>query len=225
MKTIVPTGVTMLGTCDIRTSRCIAREPSAVTVVFEDPQRNQINVCRPCLEEQIRSGEWRLIGARVRRRADIALYDSDRKLEVVVEVKRTAVKSTSAMLAWSRRIAHQLFAYGALPSAPFFMLIAFPRQIYLWKSEDAAKGRNPKFTAELDDSLGRFATEKTFESHFEMEKMAADWLRTIIRTSGAEDSPAAKLFTESGLSERLAGGSVKLQSSTNQLAGSSEPIG
>jgi hypothetical protein len=40
------------------------RSATKLTAVWTSPARLQINVCRPCLEEQVRAGEWEIKGAR-----------------------------------------------------------------------------------------------------------------------------------------------------------------
>lgn len=61
---IEPSGVIMVGVCDVQTEVCVAKEPSAITAVWTVPGRTQINVCSACLNEQLRSGKWQAEGAR-----------------------------------------------------------------------------------------------------------------------------------------------------------------
>ena len=66
MHKVEPSGVVLHGVCDIQTDRCTAKATGAITAVWGSPGRTQINVCRACLEEQMRRGEWKVEGARVR---------------------------------------------------------------------------------------------------------------------------------------------------------------
>jgi hypothetical protein len=66
MNKIEPSGVVMHGVCSIQTKHCTAKEGGAITAVWGPPGRTQINVCRACLEEKIRLGEWEVEGARLR---------------------------------------------------------------------------------------------------------------------------------------------------------------
>ena len=61
---VEPSGITMIGECEIKTEKCVARTPVPVTLVWT-PERKQINVCRACLEEQVRTKKWHVEGARV----------------------------------------------------------------------------------------------------------------------------------------------------------------
>ena len=62
---IEPTGVVMMGVCQVQTDKCTARVPAPITAVWIPPGRRQMDVCGPCLEEQIRKGEWEVEGARL----------------------------------------------------------------------------------------------------------------------------------------------------------------
>jgi len=62
---IEPSGVVLLGECSERTPLCTALVPAPITAVWAMPGRIQINVCRACLEEMVREGQWVIAGARV----------------------------------------------------------------------------------------------------------------------------------------------------------------
>lgn len=65
MKKVEPSGVVMKGVCSIQTPRCTAKIEGPITAVWGEPGQTQINVCRMCLEEKIRLGEWEVEGARL----------------------------------------------------------------------------------------------------------------------------------------------------------------
>ena len=65
---VEPSGVIMVGECSIQTEACTAKTASPITAVWTPPGRTQTNVCRACLDEKIRMGEWKVEGARVRPR-------------------------------------------------------------------------------------------------------------------------------------------------------------
>jgi hypothetical protein len=68
MHKVEPSGVVLHGVCDIQTAHCTAKAGGAITAVWGPPGRTQINVCRACLEEKMRCGEWVVEGARLRQR-------------------------------------------------------------------------------------------------------------------------------------------------------------
>jgi hypothetical protein len=52
--------------CEIQTEKCAAKDsPAAITAVWYSPGRKQVNVCRSCLDEMVRRGEWEVKGARL----------------------------------------------------------------------------------------------------------------------------------------------------------------
>ena len=65
MKKVEPSGVVLVGVCEVQTGKCTAKSSSPITAVWTPPGRTQTNVCRACLEEKIRIGEWHVEGARV----------------------------------------------------------------------------------------------------------------------------------------------------------------
>ncbi len=69
MTKIEPSGIVLKGVCQVQTQWCTAKAEGPITAVWGPPGRTQINVCRACLEEKIRLGEWEVEGARVREHA------------------------------------------------------------------------------------------------------------------------------------------------------------
>ena len=63
---VEPSGVVMTGECEIQTEVCTAKTPGPITALWVPPGRTQTNVCRACLEEKMRVGEWDVEGARIR---------------------------------------------------------------------------------------------------------------------------------------------------------------
>ena len=92
--------------------------------------RRQINVCSPCLDEMVRNGEWRIEGARIKRRADVVVFDKSGNLQLVVEAK--FIKPDEDTLSRAVQIRRNLLAHSGIPDSPFF-LIVFPGHFYLWK--------------------------------------------------------------------------------------------
>ncbi len=59
---IEPSGVVMIGRCSVETKVCSAKNVGPVTAVWGG--NNQIDVCRECLDEKVRLGEWQIKGAK-----------------------------------------------------------------------------------------------------------------------------------------------------------------
>lgn len=214
MTTVITTGITMLGECSIKGQRCVALEPAPITVVFEHPRRVQVNVCRNCLEDQIRAGNWRVESARVQPRADVAIYRKNGLLGCVVEVRQNPLKSKDPGSDWARKLHRNLIAHSALPPSRYFLILAFPRYIYLWNSDDNDPTRQPDFAEDIDGMLKKFSTDSKMSSNLEMEKVVARWLAEMIT---GDDSLVPRCFKESGLWEELIGGTVQMQASASRL--------
>ncbi|MBD2626143.1 hypothetical protein [Trichormus variabilis] len=68
---VEPSGVILKDICEIQTEKCVAKDsPAAITAVWYSPGRKQVNVCRSCLDEMVRRGEWEIKGARLGCRPD-----------------------------------------------------------------------------------------------------------------------------------------------------------
>ncbi len=63
-------------------------------------------------------------------RWDLAVYDSQHQLVLVVEVKSIAGASPE----WAARLRRNILAHGTFPNAPFF-LVALPDRFYLRNSD------------------------------------------------------------------------------------------
>ncbi len=59
---VEPSGVIMIGRCNVETELCSAKNVGPVTAVWVG--NNQTDVCRECLDEKIRLGEWQIEGAK-----------------------------------------------------------------------------------------------------------------------------------------------------------------
>ena len=208
----------MMGKCEVQTDRCVAKELAPITAVWSIPGRTQLNVCRPCLEEQIRLGEWRLENARVRpRAADLAVYDSSGHLKLVVEVKKGM---TEPDLPWdaSARIMHRnLFFHGGIPSAEYFLLINFPHDYALWKvSKSSIPGQRPDFEGHFGDELLKYWKEipepigKKPRAVF--EEAVAAWLRNLIESKDTPHDAYSLWLSQSGLLGEIRGGSIQTES-------------
>jgi hypothetical protein len=63
----------------------------------------------------------------LRRRADVAVYSPDGRLQLEVEVK----SRRGATSDWAARLLRNMLFHEAAPAAPYFML-ALPEKLYLW---------------------------------------------------------------------------------------------
>lgn len=211
---IEPTGIILVDTCAIQTDKCVAKEPAAITAVWTQPGRVQVNVCRACLEEQVRSGEWEIQGAKIGMRADVAVYSNDKRLQLVVEVKRK-LKTNQDMRKWASRIHRNLVVHSGVPSAPYFLLAVIPGQLYLWKDHDAFSfGKAPDYEVEAEGVLGPYFEESRLSvedaSEYELEAIVTSWLKDMVR-SQQRSGISQDWLKDSGLLDAIANGAVVMQ--------------
>src|SRR5260370_23723593 len=86
-------------------------------------------------------------------RADIAVYDSQGELGIIVDIKNKLGTDDE----WAAKMRRNLVAHGFLPKVPFFLL-ALPDRFYLWKDKYLPQLEKPQY--ELDPS-------SFLESYFE----------------------------------------------------------
>jgi hypothetical protein len=214
MKMVEPSGVILVDTCSIQTEKCVAKTPAPITAVWTLPGRVQVNVCRPCLEEQIRSGEWEVRGARVEKRADVAVYSPDNKLLLVVEVKKPPKKISKI---WATSIHRSLLAHAAIPVAPYFLLAVPPDYLYLWKEgSNTNSERTPDYEIKATDLFSKYL-DKTPSSldriseHYYLEYLVSRWLSDLVKSKSLPNSSSRQWLYDSGLYDAIKDGKVVMQ--------------
>lgn len=212
---IEPSGIVMIGECEIQTPVCAALTPAPITAVWGSPGRRQINVCRCCLEEMVRLGEWENPGARIQRIYDIAVYDREERLQLVVEVKKHPYALATRIEDWATRIRRNLILHSGIPSSVYFMLAVFPAPFYLWNQEDAPDAP-PRYTLDIAaEIVSHLSSAISHES--EMEQAITIWLQGIVDdTLGVgDDAERQSGLVQSGLYQAIQGGTVVTQVKAN----------
>lgn len=210
---IEPSGVLIVGLCSIQSEKCTARVAAPITAVWALPARRQINVCSPCLDEMVRNGEWQIEGARLKRRADVAVFDRSGNLQLVVEAKYLNQHENTPNRAI--QIRRNLIAHSGIPDSPFF-LIVFPDHFYLWK-----KGSSNAYDRQADYSIDTEIFFKSFAdkwkqslermSGVEFEKLVSEWIKDLSNSNDASKIP--EWAQKSGLYEAIKNGSVITEAS------------
>jgi hypothetical protein len=129
---------------------------------------------------------------------DIAVYSPDQKLVLVVEIKGTP-KSDDG---WAAKLRRNLVAHGAVPAAPYFLLVVADR-IYLWKNVFSEEAVLPSHAEDTRTVLHKYLPKSK-----ELDRPAA------VSESGLE------LAVRSWLGELTKGGSVDVGDSVDWLRGS-----
>ena len=149
------------------------------------------------------------------RRVDIAVYNPDGKLQLVVEVKNKPRASAE----WVAHLHHNLLAHAFIPHSPYFLL-ALPDSFYLWKdavSLDTLATPDFQISAPevLAPYLNHFSPPLSLNdlSHAGFELLMAAWLEDIIRTEPQRDAVGPNLhwLFDSGLYGAIARGSVAIE--------------
>lgn len=211
---VEPSGIVLIDICSIQTDRCVAKRAAAITAVWTLPNRIQMNVCRPCLEEQVLSGEWEIQGAKVERRADVAAYSPDRRLQLIVEVKKKPGKQIE-LRDWAHRIHRNLLAHAAVPNTPYFLLVILPDHFYLWRNNSpSALDRAPDYEIRahevLQSYLEKLPSASDAISEHQQESLVTQWLTDLVH-SAPSNKDHLKWFYDSGLYEATKNGSVIME--------------
>jgi hypothetical protein len=179
---VEPSGVIMTGVCEVQTPVCQAREPSPITAVWSVPARNQINVCRACLEQCVRDGAWEIPGARIQRRFDVAVQNGDGRVQLVVEVKTAPGGPLPAQVDWAAKIHRNLLLHAGIPSAPNFLLVGYPDSFFVWiASRPGQFARSPDYVFDTPAVLARYRGAEEDEHPYGQERVVAMWLEELLR--------------------------------------------
>jgi hypothetical protein len=139
---------------------------------------------------------------------DIAVYSPDHQLQLVVEVKSTPDPSSQ----WAAQFRRNLLENGALPNAPYLILV-FPQRLFLWRSGPAAEVP-PDYSARTSDVLreylGSWAEHAPHLGEESLEIAVSSWLRelTSARRAPHPESDADRILMDSGAYEAIRHGSV-----------------
>jgi hypothetical protein len=213
---VEPSGVVLTDICTIQTERCVAKQPAAITAVWTLPGRVQVNVCRPCLEEQVRSGEWEIEGAKVEKRADIAVYSPDKRLQLIVEIKKKLGEQTE-LREWAKRIHRNLLMHAGVPSTPYFLVAILPDELYLWKNNSPSSlDKGPDYEIKAKDILQKYfdtmPASPDAASEYQLEALVSSWLEDLVHSAPSDDH-YLRWFYDSGLYDATKGGSVITEAS------------
>ncbi len=211
---VEPSGVVMMGVCDIQTPKCTAKELAAITAAWTSPGRSQINVCRECLEEMIRSGQWEIPNAKISRHIDVAAVDPNNKLILAIEVKRRPLYDRNIDHS-AKKIHRNLLSHGAFPGLPFFMVVFVPTPAFLWTPKSYLEPESqPEFCIDISEEIEEILdtiNESPDENPVIMEKVVANWLEITISNMNKEEGYRPEWLVESALFEKLKEAKVFLE--------------
>ena len=203
---VEPSGVVMVGECEIRTPFCTALTPAPITAVWGVPARRQIDVCGRCLEEMVRLGEWEVQGSKLPRKYDLAVYGRNEKLQLVVEVQNTPYKRGEELENWATRIRRNLVTHSGIPTYVYFLLAVYPAPFFLWGRDEASEAP-PHYSFDVQAEMPRLYESKAISDYQQQVDAVCSWLMSLIEKPLDETEQPAWL-RDSGLWEALRGGTV-----------------
>ena len=209
---VEPTGVVMMGICDVQTPKCKAKELSAITAVWTLPGRSQVNVCGDCLEEMVRAGEWEIPRSKISRHADVAVLNRNQNLALIIEVKKRPYHD-AGLNGFSMRVHRNLVMHSGIPPRVFFMLALFPSPFFLWLPESACEVEAPPdFRIDCEEEMARFGDiHKITRNEYQLpERFVADWVSNILASPPPSDDSSKWLYG-SGLFDAISKGKVMLE--------------
>jgi hypothetical protein len=150
----------------------------------------------------------------MKKHADIAVYDPDYNLQLVVEIKNLPAADNQ----WAIQMrGNLLFKYEMTPNAPYFLL-ALPDHFYLWtNSKGVGEDAPPDYVINATAALTYFKPlprPLTRLGRDGLEMLMNEWLRTVVATELQRTEvgqPLAWLF-DSGLYNTIKQGEVRVDS-------------
>lgn len=147
------------------------------------------------------------------KRADIAVFSADGKLQLIVEVKNKRNASTD----WAINMRRNLYMHAMLPDAPYFLL-ALPERFYLWSEADSAEplaAPDYEVPAEslLIDYIDAPQTSLDRLSEDSLELLVGSWLMNLVNANISEETAQShdRWLFESGLYDAIRNGDVHIE--------------
>lgn len=146
----------------------------------------------------------------MRTRFDVAVYDKDSRLTLIVEVK---VRRMGATTAWAAAMRRDMRESGFLPDVPYFLL-ALPDQFYLWAGSELPDFAPPTYEIDPSPILGWYldgagiSARELNEASLEMIVHA--WLNRVLLTQRFADVRPENVnwLKESGLYDAIQHGHI-----------------
>ena len=141
--------------------------------------------------------------------ADIMVYSPDGQAQLAVEVK--AVRDADDD--WANEFRRNLLDENLIPRVTYF-LIVLREHLYLWLPNSPIEQESANYKAATKDVLGRFMEADKLKSISGqgLEFIVSSWLNAMAASVVTkEDAPELDWALDSGLYDRIRGGSVKLE--------------
>lgn len=147
------------------------------------------------------------------RRADIAVFSADGKLQLIVEVKNRR----NASREWAMNARRNLYVHSMLPTAPYFLL-ALPDHFYLWRQTDSINPSvAPDYEVPAQPMLAAYIDEERTPleqmNEYSLELIVASWLMSFVSADVTFETVEVheRWLLESGLYEAIKNGEVRAE--------------
>lgn len=145
--------------------------------------------------------------------ADLAAYDKDGQLALVVEAK-SRLHTTAD---WAARMRRNLFAHGIVPRSNYFML-AMPDNLYLWRGKEmGVELAKPNYVISPEPLFKRYLDSTNVNANKigdkSLEILINSWISDLMQSGLPDDlpEPQRSMLVESGLVDAIRGGRVALE--------------
>ena len=145
--------------------------------------------------------------------ADVAAYDKDGQLALVVEAK-SRLHTTAD---WAAQMRGNLFAHGMVPRSYYFML-AMPDNLYLWRGKEmGVEPIKPHYVISPEPLFRRYLDGVNVNSlklsGQSLEILVNSWISDLIQSGLPDDLPEPQrtILAESGLVDAIRGGRIVLE--------------
>jgi hypothetical protein len=145
--------------------------------------------------------------------ADVAAYDKDGQLALVVEAK-SRLHTTAD---WAAQMRRNLFAHGIVPKSNYFML-AMPNNLYLWRGKEmGVEPTKPDYVISPEPLFRRYL-ESTHANPLKLGEQSLEilinyWISDLIQSGLPDDLPEPQrtILAQSGLVDAIRGGRIALE--------------
>jgi hypothetical protein len=145
--------------------------------------------------------------------SDIAVYSSDNKLQLVVEVKN----KKGATPEWATKMRKNLLAHSLLPDSPYFLL-ALPDRFYLWKNTGlSVDTKSPDYMEDSKMVLESYLHNSSYRldtmSEYGLVLIINAWLDKLVNANLDLETarPQESWLFDSGLYDAIKRGHVKTE--------------
>lgn len=149
----------------------------------------------------------------MRTSADVAAYDKDGQLALVVEAK-SRLHTTAD---WAAQMRNNLLAHGIVPKSNYFML-AMPDNLYLWLGKEmGGEPTRPHYVISPEPLFRRYLDSAHVNSlklgKESLEILINSWISDLIQGGLPDDLPEPQrtILAESGLVDAIKGGRIALK--------------